>query len=229
MRHAFARVLALAAFLGLGSAPAAAQNAAAAAGDSFYKPPASGAPDRRVAGVRRGTDASLPRVTLVAPDDGIAGETTSPAPDLYYFVSGPTAQPMRLTISRWLQPEPVLTLDLPSPRAAGIYQVRLGDHITKPLDRGVQYVWSVAIMVDRDRPSHNQVASATLLRVPPDPTLATRVGMAGPAARAAIYAKAGLWYDAVAAAAAAQDLDHHAALGRLLAAAHITDAATASR
>jgi hypothetical protein len=46
-----------------------------------------------------------------------------------------------------------------------------------------------------------------------------------PLRRAALFANAGLWYDAVAAAAAAQNLDGHAALDALIHQVGLSDAA----
>jgi hypothetical protein len=225
------RTIALALALGFGliaaSSPSPAQKAApAAGGDSFYKPPGiGGVPGRRVAGAARGTQpTSLPTLDLIAPDDRIAGETMQAAPDLYYFVSGPTSLPMRLTIAAPMQPAPVLALDLPAPAAAGIYRVSLAGRGVD-LAPGVRYTWSVAITVNRDMPSDDIVASASLVRVAGDPAFDAEARRTAPAERARLYAQAGLWYNAVAAADAAKELDRHAALDRLLDDANLPAAA----
>src|ERR1700752_3312690 len=75
-------------------------------GGADYSPPLRGAPAKRVGGASRGTvrpPAPLPIVELLAPGDH-AGQTTSPTPTLYYFVSRPVPWPMQLTISAPLQP-----------------------------------------------------------------------------------------------------------------------------
>ena len=62
-------------------------------------------------------------------------------------------------------------------------------------------------------PSRDIVASASLLRVPADPRLDDAARAASPARRPALLAEAGLWYDAVAAAAV---LDRQTALEALM-------------
>jgi hypothetical protein len=62
-------------------------------------------------------------------------------------------------------------------------------------------------------PSRDIVASASLVRVPADPSFDAIVRVTPAARRAALFADAGLWYDAVAAAA---DLNQQAALAALM-------------
>jgi len=95
-----------------------------------YKPPARGAPGGRVGGASRGTikaTAALPRIELLAPDKH-AGQTTSPTPTLYFYVSGPIAWPTQFTISAPLRPEPVIEANIPAPQRAGIYPIRTADY-----------------------------------------------------------------------------------------------------
>ena len=167
-----------------------------------YKPPVGGAPGGRVGGASRGTfkiAAALPSIELIAPD-GEAGETTRRSPTLYYYVSGPVAFPTRLTISAPWQAAPVIDLVIPSPREAGIHRARLARYGVR-LARGILYTWSISAIVNPQEPSRDVVASASLLRVAADPRIEEAAQAAPPERRAAILAQAGLWYDAVAAAA----------------------------
>jgi hypothetical protein len=207
------------------------QPAASAAPESggSYKPPLRGAPGGRVGGASRGADklaAALPSIELIAPLDH-TGETASAAPTLYFYVSQPVALPTQLTISAPLRPTPIIEAIFASPPARGIYPLRLSDYRVQ-LDPGVVYTWSVSAIVDVKRWSHNVVASATILRVPPD--ISGGAAMNAPAAnRAGALAGAGLWYDAVAAAVESENLDHHAALDRLLTEVGLTGPADADR
>jgi hypothetical protein len=216
-----AAILALAAAAGaLAPDPAAAQT---------YSPPLRGAPGGRVGGASRGAikpPAPLPTIDQLAPADH-AGETISAAPTLYYFVSRPVSWPMQLTISAPLQPAPILEVTIPSARAAGIYQLRLADYRTR-LDPGIAYTWSVSIILDPQAWSRNIVASAAILRVPPDPATESAASAAG-LQRAATFASAGLWYDAVAAAFDNRGPDRHAALDRLMEQVGLTEAAQVDR
>jgi hypothetical protein len=180
-------------------APAAQPEAAA---PPAYKPPLRGAPGGRIGGASRGTikpTMPLPMVDLLAPEDH-TGLTTSAAPTLYFRVSRQVNFPMRVTISAPRQPAPIIEASISSPPAAGIYAIRLADYRVR-LEPGIVYTWSVSVILKPGVPSRDIVASASLLRVPADPRLDEAARAASPARRAALFAEAGLWYDAVAAAA----------------------------
>jgi Domain of Unknown Function (DUF928) len=206
------------------SAPSVAQYAAPAAtqteappSEPVYKPPSRGVPGGRVGGASRGTPNAtvpLPMIDLLAPD-GHAGLTTSATPTLYFFVSQPVTWPTQLTISAATRPNPLIEVDIPSPRAAGIYSVRTADYRVR-LEPGVLYTWSVSAKLDPKSRSRDIVASASLLRTASDPALEGALGTAPPSRRVGLLAQAGLWYDAVAAAAETAALDRHTALDSLM-------------
>jgi hypothetical protein len=179
-----------------------------------YKPPVRGVPGGRVGGATRGTvkpATPLPTIDIIAPD-GHSGLTTSTAPTLYFYVSRRVPYPTRLTISAPGLPAPVIEKNIPSPQAAGIYAISLGDYRVR-LDPGIVYTWSVSVILNPSAPSRDIVASASLLRILRDPSLEAAARAAPSARRAALFADAGLWYDAVAAAA---DLNQRAALDALM-------------
>jgi hypothetical protein len=182
-----------------------------------YKPPLRGAPGGRVSGATRGTMkpvTPLPTVDLIAPD-AHTGLTSSATPIFYFYVSRRVSYPTRLTISAPMQPAPVIEANIPSPQAAGIYAIRLGDYRVR-LEPGIVYTWSVSIILNPRAPSRDIVASASLLRVPSDPGLETTVRAAPSVRRAALLAEAGLWYDAVGAAGEAAAFDRYAAMDALI-------------
>jgi hypothetical protein len=197
---------------------------AEAAAPPVYKPPMRGAPGGRVGGASRSAvrlSTPLPIIELLAPSDH-AGLTATPTPTLLFFVSRPVAWPTQFTISAPMQPAPVLETTIPSPGAAGIYALRPGDYRVQ-LRPGIAYTWSVSIVLDPRAWSRNIVASGTIVF---DPTINASAALAAPPLRrAALLADAGLWYDAVAAAAAAQHLDRHAALDALIHQADLSEAA----
>jgi hypothetical protein len=182
-----------------------------------YRPPLRGAPGRRVGGASRGTfkvAAPLPMIELLAPSDH-AGFSANAAPSLYFFTSGPVAWPTRFTISAPRRPAPVLEVAIPAPVAAGIYRIDLAAYRLR-LEPGIVYTWSVSAILDPRIPARDIVASASLMLSPPDPAVAAALAVVSPARRAALCARAGLWYDAVAAAVAAAPTDRHAGLEALL-------------
>jgi hypothetical protein len=183
-----------------------------------YKPPPRGAPGGRVGGASRGTIKAtipLPTIDLLAPE-GHTGLTASPMPTLYFFVSQPITWPTQFTISTPAQPRPILEVDIPAPREAGVYSLRAADYHVR-LDPGVLYTWSVSVILNPRARSRDIVASASLLlRAMPDPAIEAALRTAAPSRRAVVLAQAGLWYDAVAAAADISALDRHTALDTLM-------------
>ncbi len=189
----------------------------------IYKPPLRGAPGGRVGGASRSAvrlSTPLPVIELLAPSDH-AGLTATATPTLLFFVSRPVAWPTQFTISAPMQPAPVLEITIPSPRTAGIYTLRPADYGVR-LRPGVAYTWSVSIVLDARAWSRNIVATATIVF---DPTINGSAALAVPSRRrAAVLADAGLWYDAVAAAADAQHLDRRAGLDALIHQADLSEA-----
>ena len=180
---------------------------------------------------RRAASIALPppglTIDLLAPD-GHAGQTISPAPTLYYFASTRIDQRTQLTISAPRRAVPLLETDIPAPRGPGLYAVRLADMRVR-LDENTLYTWSISVITDPRERANDIVASASLLRTVPNPGLDGVIRAAPPQRRAAVLAQAGLWYDAVAAAAETKDQDRHAALDSLLDQVGLTEAARYDR
>jgi hypothetical protein len=80
----------------------------------------------------------------------------------------------------------------------------------------VIYTWSVSVILNPEARSRDIVASASLLRTAPDPAIESALRGALASQRAVVLAQAGLWYDALAAAADIEVFDRHAALDALM-------------
>jgi Domain of Unknown Function (DUF928) len=195
-----------------------------------YRPPLRGAPGGRVGGASRGTfkvAAPLPTVELLAPSDH-TGLTVSPTPSFYFFVSGPVTWPTRFTISAPGRPDPLLDVPIPAPTAAGIYRLDVAGYRVR-LDPGIVYTWSVSAILDPQIRARDIVASANVMLTAPAADIACGLDTASPARRAALCAQEGLWYDAVAAAVAAEPYDGHTALDALMNQAGLDEAAAYDR
>lgn len=162
-----------------------------------YQPPRGlGAPaaGRRVGGGTRGTNKSVPILSVLAP--GHTGLTAREQPDLYWFASDVVTNPLELTLTLEKGDAPVLETRLPVPTKAGIQKVCLSDYGVK-LIPGERYNWSIALVLDPKRRSKDVIAMGAIERV-------ERADM-NPAAKAAApttdafyqLAADGLWYDAV--------------------------------
>ena len=162
-----------------------------------YQPPRGlGAPSagRRVGGGTRGTNKSVPILSVLAP--GHTGLTVREQPDLYWFASDVVTNPVELTLTLEKGDSPLLEKRLPIPTHAGVQRVRLSDYGVK-LIPGERYNWSIALVLDPKRRSKDVIAVGAIERV-------ERAGLdqatltASPTTESFYrFAADGLWYDAV--------------------------------
>ncbi len=175
-----------------------------------YKPPRRGAPapGRRVGGGTRGTNKSLPVVSILAPDH--TGLTVQEQPALYWFASALVDAPIELTVIDEKGIQPVLETRLAPPTQPGVQRVRLADYGVR-LTAGERYQWSIALVLDPEHRSKDITAIGAIKRIKRSEVESTLTDVANTEAPYR-YADAGLWYDAVMAIsdlidAAPNDLD----------------------
>lgn len=159
----------------------------------LYIPPRKGAP---AAGIRRGggtrgTNKSLPMISLLAPDH--VGFTLQEQPVLFWFTPTNHNLSYEFTLIADNAEAPIIETKLPSPTRGGVQQIRLADYKAK-LVPGERYQWSVALVMDPDEPSANVVAKGAIERVTRDKLERSLSGEADAPRR---YAEAGVWYDAL--------------------------------
>lgn len=161
-----------------------------------YKPPLRGAPLTRVGGGTRSFGSAL-AVNVLAPSD--TGYTLQEKPTIYWFASQPIDKPVEITITSTesLQDaaKPLFEITLQPPLAKGIHAFRLTDHGVA-LKPGVEYQWFVAVVHNAAQRSNDVLAGGTIKRVTDSPVQA-QLKQASPAQLPAIYAEAGIWYDAI--------------------------------
>jgi hypothetical protein len=160
----------------------------------LYQPPRGlGAPSagRRVGGGTRGTNKSVPILSVLAP--GHTGLTVREQPDLYWFASDVVINPVELTLTLEKGDTPLLEKPLPVPLKPGIQRVRLSDYGVK-LIPGERYNWSIALVLDPKRRSKDIIAMGAIERVE-----RAGINLAAAPTTDAFYrfAADGLWYDAV--------------------------------
>ena len=163
----------------------------------FYQPPRGiGAPSagRRVGGGTRGTNKSVPVLSVLAP--GHTGQTVREQPDLYWFASEVVTNPLELTLTLEKGDTPLLEKRLAVPTKAGIQRVRLSDYGVK-LIPGERYTWSIALVLDPKRRSKDIIAVGAIERV--ERADISPAFLAAPPTTDSLYrfAADGLWYDAV--------------------------------
>jgi hypothetical protein len=165
-----------------------------------YKPPLRGAPGGRVGGGTRGTAGrDLFVLSVLAPDHSAL--TVSEQPTLYWYISGDTSLPVEIAIADPNATEPLLEKTLTGPVTRGVHRINLAEHGIK-LAPNVAYRWSVTVVPDANRRSRDILSSGVVERVSVPSDLAAKVTQAPKEQLPALYAEAGLWYDALAAMSA---------------------------
>lgn len=150
----------------------------------------------RVTGGSRGADANAIALALdvLAPDD--VGLTTQAQPSLFWFQSKPAEMKFELTLLEENQARPLVQFTVERSAKAGIQRLPLADHGVK-LAPGVEYQWVVALIHDPENRSSDLVASGVIKRVAPSDELRRNVLAASLETLPAVYAEAGIWYDAL--------------------------------
>lgn len=159
-----------------------------------YKPPLRGAPATRVGGGTRGLAGRSFTLSVLAPDH--TGLTAHEQPTLYWFASESVAIPAELTIVRDGVVQPLLELTLAPPLQPGIHALRLKERGVR-LEPDVAYQWFVALVVDPAQRANDIVAGGEIQRVSLPSGLRAKVRAADKPDLPAVYAEAGLWYDAM--------------------------------
>jgi hypothetical protein len=121
------------------------------------------------------------------------GQTISAAPALFWYVGSlPDAdERISFTVMADAEVKPLLEVTLDSLERPGIQRVRISD-CGAQLQLGVEYEWSIALVVDPDQRSKDLIASGFIQRVPEPADLKSR------GSTPQSYAELGLWYDALA-------------------------------
>jgi hypothetical protein len=155
-----------------------------------YVPPDRNAPETRVAAATRAQASDEPYLALLAPRQ--TGHTSEASPTLYWYLSAAVARPVRVALIDPRQVDPALELDLERGLEAGVQALPLAAHKVT-LEPGVEYEWSVTLVLDPNQPSGDIFAGGTIRRV----ASAGLPAAADGTDRLAALAEQGLWYDAI--------------------------------
>jgi hypothetical protein len=159
-----------------------------------YRPPARGKPRARVAGGVRSVGGRLPRIRVLTPAH--TGQTISSQPSLFWYLDRalPAGSRLVFTLVDDASVAPLVETPLETPVESGVQRIDLADHRVA-LVGGIEYEWSVVLVVDPEQRSLDVVSTGWIDRVEIPAGLAED---APPSAH--VYADHGLWYDALAAA-----------------------------
>jgi hypothetical protein len=190
---------------------------------------AVGGVTERQSGGTRGGGTGLPSLVVLAPDH--LALTTQAQPALFWFQSQPAKAAFQLTLTEPKKPKPLLSVNMDKAETAGIRAISLAKHGVT-LEPGVEYQWHIALIPDATSRAKDLLAGSVIKRVAAPAGLEAKLDNATLAERAALYAEAGFWYDALQAISSAIAADPgnralHDLRASLLRQAGLTEAAAA--
>lgn len=158
-----------------------------------YSPPLRGMPVNRIGAATRSAAGSvLPAVIAVVPEH--TGLTIQEQPVLFWYLSEPANYPIEISIIDDSQYEPLWQSRISQPVQSGFHRIRLADSGLK-LDKGKNYKWFVALVLDPDHRSKDVIAGGVIERVHPSESLNKKLAQSDSLQRVSIFAEEGIWYD----------------------------------
>jgi hypothetical protein len=161
-----------------------------------YVPPYRGTPRRTQGTGSRGGDSSQSvTLELLVPNDH-TGQTLSGHPTFVWYISDIPKEPVEFALVESGVAEPIFVQQLQLQKA-GIVRMEMPKNLPE-LVPGKEYRWSVTLIDNANQRSNDIFAQSWIKRVPETPSLKQQVSAAkSDRDRASIYAKAGLWFDAL--------------------------------
>ncbi|MEM9769606.1 MAG: DUF928 domain-containing protein [Cyanobacteria bacterium P01_D01_bin.71] len=205
----------------LGSSLLAALGPAIAQDIFQVKLPDISAPGNRESGSTRSTTCIAPNDNLVAlmPQTNY-GFTQNAYPTIYFYLPPTTAEQVKFVLLNESTNELIYESRFGISDRSGIASISLPDNgIQQPLEVGEAYVWYIAVVCEPTDPSADVVTEGQIARVESLPAVATATAETLPA----VYAEAGLWFDALAAAATLKQDDNAVAWDTLLEAVELNE------
>jgi hypothetical protein len=171
-----------------------------------YVPPDRKSPRSRIGASTRGTMDGTLMIEALAPEDHV-GLTAVSQPVLYGYLSPAGKRRVEFTIDNHdlgASRGPLLEVTLNLDRPAGIFALDLRDFGVR-LSPGVDYRWTIAVIVDPDQRSGDPMASGLIRYEKPAGNFAATASRLKGDARMRAYAALGYWYDALKAVSEGSD------------------------
>lgn len=159
-----------------------------------YVPPSRGSVQVRVGAASRGEQPGLPYLEALAPAH--VALTTQEQPVLWWYLGEPTDVRIDLVVIDDHSVAPLLEVTAPAGLVAGIHGLDLAKRGLR-LEPDRVYQWFVALVPEPERRSRDVIASGAIRRVSQTPELESALAAAPPADRWMVYARNGVWYDAL--------------------------------
>ena len=171
-----------------------------ASADTFegYIPPAGRGRVQRTDGAssRGCTNDSFGSISLLTPSDHV-GLTVSARPTFSWYVSAVPATAMQFALVEPGVSKPVLVQRL-QVKKSGIVQLDLPQNVPA-ISVGKAYRWTVSLVCNTKRPSENIYVRSWIVRVANKADRIQQLAITtSERDRATVYARSGIWYDAIA-------------------------------
>ncbi len=165
-----------------------------------YTPPFLGAPsaNRLIGMAVRGINHEDLLLSALTPEH--TGFTSQAQPVFYWYLSKPVSksyQFIEFVLNSDKSTTPVLRIRLDKPSKGGIQKIPLADYNISLIPE-VEYRWSIALVADANARSLDIVSSGNVKLVETDTALEIRLQESSIDQHSAVFAEAGLWYEAMA-------------------------------
>lgn len=162
-----------------------------------YIPPDRGLPGRREGGGTRGNCLTgQPTLTAFIPQTNF-GRTTRAYPTLYWYVPQTAAAAAEFELLNEKEEE-VYKTQVQLTQKAGVIQITLPEtDRTAALEVGKTYHWYFSLVCDPQDRSGDVITEGWIERSQVDSTLTSQLDQATEGDRAVLYARSGIWYDAL--------------------------------
>lgn len=170
-----------------------------------FNPPARGLPGRRLGGGTRGECVqSQPTLTALQPDSNF-GLTTTAYPTFFWYLPASSATQAEFILLD-ADSNPVYQTTFQIMGKSGVIRLSLPTDVNlPPLAVGKDYHWFFSLVCDANDRSADVITEGWIQRVTPDAALMNRLQSSPESDRAALYAEAGIWYDALSTVATLRD------------------------
>lgn len=166
-----------------------------------FDPPNESQPRATKGGASRGSQCAIDSQEVARPFIPLIpatnhGLTTASHPTLLAHIPATTAQSVFLSIQDENEEE-IYQSVLPIGNQSGIISLDVPQE-APALETGKTYKWSFALMCDNKLRPDSPIIEGYIERVQPKPELAAQLEGATPVEMAALYGKAGIWYETIA-------------------------------
>lgn len=164
-----------------------------------FHPPDRGAPARTADGGTRGCGAAISEkgLTALTPAQHLA-LTVSDSPTFFWYVPKSASQELEFKLVDSANEENVIyKTTLPAPNKSGIISVSLPAGIGTKLEDGKMYHWYFSMVCNKEDPTAKTYIDGWVERTQLDSSLVSEVQGASRRELPSIYARAGIWHEAL--------------------------------